>query len=72
MKRFSRFRVKRRVDRHNVTDLDHVLDIRMPGEIEFLLYRLRQSVPIIVMQMHVEGLEPAKGPVAEVVGIGLA
>src|SRR5580704_7106124 len=34
-----RFRVKRRIDRHNVTDLDHVLDIRMPGEIEFILNR---------------------------------
>ena len=63
-----RFRMKRRIDRHNVTDLDHVLDIRMPGEVEFLLDRLRQPVPIVVMQMHVEGLEPAKHGEADAAG----
>src|SRR5271154_7626761 len=41
-----RFRMKRRVDRHNVADLDHVLDIRVPGEVQLLLDRFWQSMPI--------------------------
>ena len=68
MKRFLGLRVKRRIDRHNVTNLDHVLDIRMPGEIEFLLDRLRQAVPVIIMQMHVEGLEAAKDRKSDAAG----
>src|SRR6202020_3047777 len=50
-------RMKRRVDRDDVANLDHVLDIGMPCEIEFLFDRFRQSMPIEIVQMHVEGLE---------------
>ena len=35
-----RFRMKRRVDRDDVADFDHVLEIGMPCEIQFLLDRL--------------------------------
>jgi hypothetical protein len=47
---------RRRVDRDDVADLDHVLDIGMPCEIQFLLDRLRQAMPIEIMQVHVERL----------------
>src|SRR3984957_10340402 len=39
-------RMKRRVDRHDVANLDHVLDTGMPCEIQFPFDRLRQSMPI--------------------------
>ena len=62
------FGMQRRIDRYDVTDLDHVLDIGMPGEIEFLLDRLGEAVSIVIVKMHVEGLESAQHRKADAAG----
>jgi hypothetical protein len=53
------FRMKWRIDRDDVADLDHVLEIGMPNETKFLFDRLGQSMPFEVVQVHVEGLQSA-------------
>ena len=63
-----RLGVKRRVDRDDIANPDHVLDIRMPGETEFLLDRFRKAVAIRVVQMHVEWLQAAQHREADPAG----
>ena len=60
------FRVKRRVDRDHVTDLGHVFDIGMPSEVEFLLDRRGEPMPIAIMKMHVERFQSARYREADV------
>ena len=52
--------MERTVDGHHVTDIDHVLDIRMPDSIQLLLHSLGQPMPIVIMQMHVKRFESAE------------
>src|ERR1700678_162223 len=54
------FGMKRRIDSHDIADLDHILDIGMPREIQFLFDRFWQSMSIEVVQVHIEGLESAQ------------
>src|SRR5271165_1149528 len=42
-----RFLMERGVNRHDVTDFDHVLDIGMPSEAQLLLDRLRESMSVV-------------------------
>ena len=60
--------MQRRIDRHDVADLDHVLDIGMPGEVELLLDRLGKPVSLVIMKMHVEGLQSAQHRKADAAG----
>ena len=60
--------MKRRVDRDDIANLDHVFNIRMPDEIELLLDRFRKAVTIRVVQMHVEGLQAAQHREADPAG----
>ena len=53
-------RMQRAVDGDDVADLDHVLDGRMPGEIQLFLDRLRQTMAVKIVQMHVEWLQAAQ------------
>src|SRR3984957_21222371 len=50
VKQVLSLRVKWRIDRDDIANLDHVFDIRMPFETEFLLDRFRKAVPIRVVQ----------------------
>jgi len=50
-------RMQRTIDGDDIADLDHVLDVWMPGQIEFFFHRLRQSVAVIIVQVHVEGFQ---------------
>ena len=50
-------RMQRTIDGDDIADLDHVLDVWMPGQIEFFFHRLRQPVAVIIVQMHIEGFQ---------------
>src|ERR1700693_266529 len=63
-----RFRMKRRVDRHNVTDFDHVFDTGMPSEVQLLLDRLGEPMSVVIMKMRVEGLQAAEHSEADTAG----
>src|ERR1700736_5403920 len=63
-----RFRMKRRIDRHNVTDANHVLDIGMPSKVQLLLDRLGEPMSVVIMKMHVEGLQAAEHGEADTAG----
>src|SRR5271157_3058295 len=63
-----RFRMKRRIDRNNVTDFDHVLDIGMPSEAQLLLDRLGEPMSVEIMKMHVEGPQAAEHGEADTTG----
>src|SRR5271165_4590891 len=63
-----RFRMKRRVDGHDVTDPDHVLDVGMPSKVQLLLDRVGEPVPIVIVKMHVEGLQAAEHGEADTAG----
>jgi hypothetical protein len=54
------FRMERCVDRDDVADLDRVLGIRMPREVQLFLDRLRQPMPIEIVQVDVERLQTAQ------------
>src|SRR5262249_49764874 len=51
--------MKGRIYRNDVTDPDHVLDIRVEGEAKLLLDRLGKATALEIVQLHFEGLEPA-------------
>ena len=68
VKEVLRFRMKRRVDGHDVADLDHVIDTGMPSEVQFLLNRVGEPVPVVVVKMHVEGLQAAEHRKADAAG----
>jgi hypothetical protein len=48
-------RMERAIDSDDVADFDHLLDVWMPGYIQLFLDRLRQTMAVIIMQMHIEG-----------------
>ena len=54
------FGMERAVDRDDVADLDQRLDVRMKRDVQFLLDRVRQPVPVRVVKFHVERFEPAQ------------
>ena len=60
--------MQRRVDRDHVADLDHRLDGRVERQAEFLLDLGRQPVPVGVVQLDVERLEPAQHRQADATG----
>jgi len=60
--------MKRRIDRHNVTDFEHVLDIGMPSDAQLLLDRFGEPMSVIIVKMHVEGLRAAEHGEADTAG----
>jgi hypothetical protein len=54
-----RLGMKRAIDGDDVAGLDHALDRRMPGQVQLLLGRFGKPVAVGVMQLDVEGREPA-------------
>ena len=51
----------------DIADLDHVLDVWMPGEVQFFFHRLWQTMPVEIVQMHVERFQaPQHGETATV------
>src|SRR6476620_8800506 len=59
VKQVLSLRVKWRVDRDDIANLDDVFDVRAPVETELLLDRFRKAVAMRVVQMHVERLQAA-------------
>jgi len=49
--------MQRAIDGDDIADLDHVLDVWMPGNVQFFFHRLRQPVAVIIVQMHIEGFQ---------------
>src|SRR5271156_65826 len=55
-----RLRMKRSIYRHCVANRNHIGGRIMEGEAELFLDAFRQTVPVSVVQMHIEWLQPAK------------
>src|ERR1700710_769240 len=60
IEKMLRFRVQRTVDSHDIAYASHRFSSGVPRRAKFALDRFRQTMTVGVMQLDVEGLEPAQ------------